>query len=178
MCLLCGGASAQLPQRQDEFFAGVYADESRAMYCISGPTGSRFEMFVWAWVPLEAGLTYVTLRFDFPSNLALDGRAVFNDLVTDVIVVDYEDGTVEWTMLFSECPSGWIELFRQGCVILDESRSEVRIEGDHSMMRDCSFTLNGLEVLNNLAVNDPGCMFVPVDAVAWGALKSIFRRNR
>ncbi len=178
VCMLCGGASAQLPPRSDEFFAGVYADESRVMGCISGPAGSRFEMFVWAWVPLDAGLTYVTLRFDFPLNLALDGRAVFNDLVTEVIVVDYEDGTVEWTMLFSECPSGWIEIFRQECVILDASRSEVGIAGDHSMIRDCDFVLNDLEVLNDLAVNDPGCVFVPVDAAAWGAVKSIFRRNR
>ena len=171
LCVLSCGASAQLPPRPDEFFAGLYADGSRARVCVSGPEGSNFDMFAWAWVPLDEGLTYVTLRFDFPSNIDLSGRAAFNDLVIDVIVIDYDDGTVEWTMLFSECPSGWIQLFRQECVILDASRADVGITADHSMMRDCDFVLNSLEVLNDLALNDSGCVFVPVRCRHLGSLE-------
>ena len=178
MFLLCGGVFAQLPPGPDDFYAGLYADEARTMSCISGPSGSSFEIFAWCWVPLEAGLTYATLRFDFPGNLDMTGRAVFNDLVIDVIIVDYDDGTVEWTMLFSECPSGWIELFRQRTVILDAARSDVVIVGENSMMRDCGFVLNGIEVLGGLAVNDPGCVFVPVETDSWGAVKSLFRQYR
>ncbi len=174
--MLCGGVSAQLPPRPDEFFAGIYADDSRTIDCVSGPAGSSFDMIVWGWVPLDKGLTYVTLRFDFPANLALTGRPEFNGLVIDVIVVEYQDGTVEWTMLFSECPSGWIELFSQKSVILDASRSDVLIVGDNSMMRDCDFVLNDLVVLGGLAVNDPGCGFVSVDATSWGIIKSLFRQ--
>ena len=178
ICLLCGGASAQYPALPDEFYAGVYADEARTMSCISGPAGSSFDIFAWAWVPLGKGLTYVTLRFDFPANLDMSDRALFNDLVIDVIIVDYGDGTVEWTMLFSECPSGWIELFRQRTVILDDAMSGVRIVEDNSMIRDCGFVLNDIEVLGDLAVNDPACAFVPVRTGSWGAVKSIFRQYR
>lgn len=148
------------------------------MSCVSGPAGSSFDMFAWVWVPLGEGLTYATLRFDFPGNLGMTERAVFNDLVIDVIIVDYDDGTVEWTMLFSECPSGWIELFRQNTEILDDSMSEVGIAENNSMMRDCGFVLNGIEVLGGLAVNDPGCAFVPVEPDSWGAVKSMFRQRR
>ena len=81
-------------------------------------------------------------------------------------------------MLFSECPSGWIELFRQKTKILDDSISEVGIVERNSMMRDCGFFLNGIEVLGGLAVNDPGCVFVPVDTDSWGAMKSLFRQYR
>jgi len=178
ICVLCGGASAQLPPRPDEFFAGVYADEARTMNCISGPAGSSFDIFVWGWGPLGEGLTYATLRFDFPENIDMTGRAVFNDLVIDVIIVEYDDDTVEWTMLFSECPSGWIELFRQKTVILDDSISEVGIVQRNSMMRDCGFVLNGIEVLGRLAINDPGCAFVPVETDSWGAVKNLFRQYR
>ena len=148
------------------------------MSCVSGPAGSSFDMFAWGWVPPGEGLTYVTLRFDFPGNLDMTGRPAFNDLVIDVILVDYDDGTAEWTMLFSECPSGWIELFRQKAVILDTSRSDILIVGDNSMMRDCGFVLNDIEVLAQLAVNDPDCTFVPVETGSWGAVKSLFRPYR
>jgi hypothetical protein len=178
VCLLCGGASAQYPPRPDEFFAGVYADSSRTKDCISGPAGSILDIFAWAWVPLDEGLTYVTLRFDFPAILDMTGRAIFNDLVIDVIVVDYSDGTVEWTMLFSECPSGWVELFEQRAVILDESMSRVSIVEEYSMIRDCNFVLNGIEVLGNLAVNDPDCASVPVGSCSWGAVKNLVRQRR
>lgn len=148
------------------------------MSCVSGPAGSSFDMYVWGWVPLGEGLTYATLRFDFPGNIEMTGRAVFNELVIDVIIIDYDDDTVEWTMLFSECPSGWIELFRQKTVILDTSISEVVIVGRNSMMRDCSFVLNDIEALAGLAINDPGCAFVPVESDSWGAVKCLFRQCR
>ena len=178
LSVLCGAAAAQVPPRPDEFFAGVYADNTRTMSCVSGPAGSVFDLIAFAWVPLEAGLTYVTLRFEFPANIELSGRALFNGLVIDVIVVDYDDGTVEWTMLFSECPSGWIELFRQRTGILDTSRSDILIVEDNSMIRDCAFVLNDIEVLGGLAVNDPDCAFVPVETDSWGAVKSLFRQYR
>lgn len=175
---LCPAVAAQGPPRPDEFFAGVYADRSRTKDCISGPAGASFDIYAWGWVPLDAGLTYVTLRFDFPANIELSGRPALNGLITEMITIDYDDGTSEWTMLFSECPSGWIELFSQETVILGTSRSDVLIAGDHSMMRDCDFVLNGLEVLGGLAINDPGCALVPVGFSGWGAIKSIFRQYR
>jgi hypothetical protein len=176
--LLCGTLSAQAPPRPDEFFAGIYADGSREMDCISGPAGASFDIFAIGWVPLEAGLNYVTLRIDFPANIELSGRPALNDLITELIVIDYDDGTSEWTMLFSQCPSGWIELFSQKTVILDPSGSDVTIVGDDSMIRDCDFILNGLGVLGGLAVNDPACEFVSVENTGWGAVKSIFRQYR
>ena len=175
---LCGSAAAQAPPGPDGFYAGIYADRSRTIDCISVPAGSSFDIFAIGWVPLGEGLTYVTLRFDFPANIELSGRPELNSLITELIVVDYDDGTSEWTMLFSECPSGWIELFSQNTVILDTSGSDVIIDGDNSMMRDCDFVLNDLDVLGSLALNDPGCAFVPVDYSGWGAIKSIFRQYR
>ena len=160
------------------FYAGVYADRGRETGCVSGPPGSEFDMYAWGWTPPDEGLTYATLRFDFPDNLDMSARAVFNELVTDVIVVDYDDGTAEWTMLIAECPSGWIELFRQRTVIIDDSISEVSIAADHSMMRDCGFVLNDITVSGPLVINDPECAFVAAGTASWGAVKSILRQRR
>lgn len=81
-------------------------------------------------------------------------------------------------MLFPECPSGWIELFSQRTGILDATRSDILIVGDNSMIRDCAFVLNDIEVLGGIAVNEPGCTLVSVDAASWGAIKSLLRRYR
>lgn len=178
LSVLCGSAAAQVPPGPDEFFAGVFADDARTMNCVSGPAGSSFDIYAFAWVPPGSGLTYVTLRFDFPENIEMAVRPLFNELVIEVIVIDYDDGTVEWTMLFSECPSGWIELFRQRAGILDAARSDLLISEDNSMIRDCDFVLNDIVVLGGFAVNDPGCTFVSTDAASWGAVKSLFRQYR
>lgn len=170
----CAAASAQEPPRPDLFHAGVWGDDARTVTCVSGQAGDTFEQVVWAWIPDDLGLSYITLRFDLPVNLDLSARAVFNDLVFDVIISDYSDGTVEWNMLFAGCPSGWVRVFSQDCVLLDGEESRIGILGAHSMVRDCDFVLNDLEVLNELVVNDPGCATVPVAATAWGEVKNLF----
>ena len=129
-------------------------------------------------MPAGEGLTYVTLRFDFPGNIDISGRGAFNPLVTDVIILEYGDGSVEWTLLFSECPSDWVWLFGQPAVILDRSRTEIRIDGANSMIRDCSFVLNGIGVLGGVAVNEPGCAAVSAGTGSWGAVKRLFRQGR
>jgi hypothetical protein len=176
--LLCGRASARSPENPDGFSAGLYADETRTAHCVTGPEESIFDIYAWGFVPQEKGLTYATLRLVFPGSIDISERPEFNALVTDVIMIDYEDGTVEWTMLFSGCPSGWIWLFRQRALILDETISRIEIRADNSMMRDCGFVLNGILVSGGLAVNDPACGTVPVEARSWGAVKQLLRRNR
>lgn len=173
--LMAVGALAQEPPRADLFHAGVWGDDARTVTCVRGGAGGAFEQVVWAWVPDERGLSYITLRFDFPANLDLDARPVFNELVTDVIISGYSDGTSEWNMIFGGCPSGWVKVFSQECVLLDGERSRIGIRGIHSMMRDCDFVLNDLEVLNELTVNDPGCGTVPAGLTAWGRLKAGYR---
>ena len=169
------GAFAQEPPRPDLFHAGVWGDDARTVTCVSGQAGGAFEQVVWAWVPDDLGLSYITLRFDLPLNLDLSARAVYNDLVVDVIISDYSDGTVEWNMLFSGCPSGWVRVFSQECVLLDGEPSLIGIHGVHSMMRDCTFVLNDLVVLNELVVNDPDCATVPAFATPWGSVKILYR---
>lgn len=159
----------------DEFTVGVYGDDARTVTCVSGPPGSIFEMVVWAWVPDELGLAYITLRFDFPENLDLSHRPVFHDLVTNVIYSDYPEGTVEWNMLFDDCPSGWIKVFSQECVLLDEQLSRVGIRSANSMLRDCTFALNDVTVLNELAMNDPDCPTVSAVTSTWSSVKSMYR---
>ena len=119
-------------------------------------------------------MAYITIRFEFPANLDLSSRPVFNDLVSDVIYSDYVGHTVEWNMLLNECPSGWVRIFRQECEILDGEPARVGILADHSMMRDCAFVLNDISVLNELTGNEPGCGVVGVEGVGWGWLKSMY----
>ena len=170
-----GSASAAEPLSVDKFTVGVYGDDARAVTCVSGPPGSTFEQVVWAWVPDELGLAYITLRFEFPVNLDLGRRPVFHDLVTDVIFTDYSEGTVEWNIIFDECPSGWIKVFSQEFVLLDEQLCRIGIRGANSMLRDCTFVLNDVIVLNELIVNDPDCPVVPAVTTTWGGIKSTYR---
>jgi len=170
-----GSAPAVEPLSVNEFTVGVYGDDARAVTCVSGPPGSIFQQVIWAWVPDELGLAYLTLRFEFPENLDLSRRPVFHDLVTNVIYTDYSEGTVEWNMIFDECPSGWIKVFSQEFVVLDDQFCRIGIRGANSMLRDCTFVLNDIIVLNELAVNDPDCPTVSAVATTWSGVKSIYR---
>ncbi len=161
--------SSNLPQ------VGGYGDDARAVTCVSGTAGASFEHVVWAWMPGDLGLAYLTLRFDFPANLDLTSYPVFNDLVMDVIYTDYPGGTVEWNMIFGGCPSGWVKVFSQECVLLDGELSRIGIQAAHSMLRDCNFVLNDVYVLNELVVNDPDCPTVQGTATVWGEVKSLYR---
>ena len=166
---------AQQPLDPDLFQVGIYADEARTVTCVAGEPGATFEQSLWAWVPQELGLAYITIRFRFPTNLDLTRRPVFHDLVSDVIYTDYASETVEWNMLLTECPSGWVRIFRQECALLDGEPSRIEILADNSMMRDCEFVLNDITVLNELTVNDPGCETVSVEGVSWGRVKALYR---
>ncbi len=171
-----GGALAQDPPRTSVFQVGVYGDDARTVTCVSGSAGATFEQVVWAWVPDNLGLSYITLRFAFPPNLDQSRDPVFNDLVFQVIYTDYVNDTVEWNMLFNGCPSGWVWIFTQECELLDGQLSLIEIQAAHSMIRDCTFVLNDVEVLNQLVLNDPACATVPAATTAWGAVKSLYRR--
>jgi hypothetical protein len=176
--LLLGGlgrAMAAEPLPLNVFTVGVFGDDAREVTCVSGLPGDIFEQVAWAWVPDELGLAYITLRFDFPDNLDLSRRPVFNDLVTNVIYTEFTDETVEWNMIFDECPSGWIRVFTQEFVLLDDQLSQIGIHGVHSMVRDCTFVLNDVIVLNELTINDPDCPMVPTVGNTWGSMKSMYR---
>lgn len=175
--LLLGPVSvfAQSPPNEDLFQVGIYTDDSRTISCISGPAGTVFEQSVWAWVPEALGSAYITLRFGFPDNIEWMGHPVFNDLVGNVIYTDYVEGTVEWNMLMVDCPSGWIKVFTQEGELLDTEISTIRILAEHSMVRDCTFVLNDVVVLEEFVVNDPGCTNVPVAQTNWDSLKSLYR---
>ncbi len=177
LVLVLGSAStfAQNPDVRELFQVGSYADDARTITCVSGEAGATFEHMVWAYVPDDLGLAYITLRFDFPANLDLATyRPDFNDLVADVIITDFAGGSVEWNMIFTECPSGWVKVFTHEIVILDGELSRIEILSANSMLRDCTFILNDLNVLNELVVNDPDCPTVPTTATTWSDVKSLY----
>lgn len=181
LALLClapavsGPARAQAPPHPDLFQVGVYADMSHSLTCFSGAAGDSFEQVVWAWVPDSLGLAYITLRFDFPDNVAFGPRPLFNDLVSNLIITLYNDGSSEWNLIIDDCPSGWVWILTREGVLLDDRPSCIAIQQDHSMMRDCTFILNDLTVLDELALNDPACGSVPDRDLAWGAAKCLYR---
>lgn len=163
------------PRSVGGFLVGIYGDENRSITCMTGSSGGIFQQVAWTYVPNELGLAYLTLRFDFPANVDLSARPVFNDLVNQVIITDFADGTVEWNLLFEGCPSGWVQVFSQECVLLDDLSSRIQILGDRSMVRDCTFVLNDVDVVNELLLNDPDCPNVPSATSIWGHLKSGYR---
>ncbi|MFH1843041.1 MAG: hypothetical protein ABIF77_07510, partial [bacterium] len=73
---------------------------------------------------------------------------------------------------------GWIEVYRQAVVIQDSDPSNIRILGQHSMIRDCEFVLQDVAVINDLAVNDPECGTMVGAAATWGAVKSVYGGGR
>jgi hypothetical protein len=60
-------------------------------------------------------------------------------------------------------------------VLLDDQLSQIGIHGVHSMVRDCTFVLNDVIVLNVLTINDPDCPMVPTVGNTWGSMKSMYR---
>jgi len=170
-----GQGFARQPLNSHLFQVGDYADEERTITCISGSAGAVFERHVWAWIPDNLGLAYITLRFDFPVNIDFSHHPVFHDRVIDVIYTEFTGGTAEWNMIVADCPSGWINVFTQECEFLNSAPSTIGLLGQFSMMRDCTFILNDVVVLNELVLNDPGCTTVPVVEVYWDGLKSCYR---
>ncbi|MEN8005869.1 MAG: hypothetical protein ABFS42_02595 [Candidatus Krumholzibacteriota bacterium] len=172
---LSGIGTATATEIQVGVFVGLGGEPDRTITCVSGPPGATFEQVAWAWIPEELGLAYVTLRFVFPTNLDLTSRPVFHAQVSEVIFTEFVDGTSEWNMIFDGCPSGWVRIFTQECVLLDTQPSRIGIVGVRSMVRDCTtFVLNDVAVLNEIEVNDPACAVVSAETVTWGGIKSIF----
>lgn len=157
------------------FQVGIYGDDARQVACVAGPAGALLRQVAWAWVPGDLGLAYVTLRLDVPPNLEPRGHPAFDAAVTRWIVADYPDGTVEWTLLFAGCPSGWIRLWSQEFAPLDAQPARFGIRAEYSMIRDCAFVLNEVDVVNELTVNDPRCGRVPASGPTWGSLKRRYR---
>lgn len=170
-----GAADGGAPARSSPLQVGLYGDDARAVACVTGPAGTVLRQVAWAWVPDDLGLAYVTLRLDVPPNLEPRGHPAFDAAVTRWIVADYPDGTVEWTLLFAGCPSGWIRLWTREFAPLDNLPARFGIRAEHSMIRDCAFVLNEVEVLNELSVNDPRCGLAPADGRTWGVLKRRYR---
>ena len=173
--LFVGFGRASATDIQVGIFGDVGGEIDREITCVSGLPGATFDQVAWVWVPDGLGLAYVTIRFLFPENLDLTSRPVFHDQVSNVIFTDFVDGTSEWNMVFADCPSGWIRISSQECVLLDAQPSRIGILGIHSMVRDCNFVLNDVTVLNEIEINDPECTTVSTATVTWGGIKSIFR---
>jgi hypothetical protein len=157
------------------FRVGLYGGAGRDTLCVNADEGTVFEYSAWVQVPNDRGLRYVTLRLDLPVQCDFTTRPVFHDLVTDVIFTDFADGTTEWNALFTDCPSGWIRIYTQQVAVLEGGFSLIELVGDRSLARDCDFVLNGVEVANELAVNDPSCEVVAVSGTAWGCFKARYR---
>lgn len=172
LLVLAASARAQDPR---DYSVGFWADDTRTVTCVTGAPGAVVPVQAWAWSPGDAGLRYVTLRIAFPADLEPIGRPTYDPLVTDVVITPYVDGTSEWNLLFTDCPTGWVRVFTQDYRLLDDAPSVLAIHGANSWIRDCTFTLNEPEVLNELAVNEPGCGFVPDAGLAWGALHARYR---
>ena len=175
LLLTAGLARAQDPPRPDLFYLGVFADEARAVDCVTGPVGATFTQVGWAWAPPDRGLAYVTYRFEFPANLDLTRRPELHPLVAELIITPYGDGTSEWNFVFAECVGGWVRVFAQECTITSTAPGTVRTVAHHSMIRDCDWVLNDVEILGDLRVNEPGCGTVPATAASWGTVRSLYR---
>jgi len=174
LCLLLAGSAARAQAPRD-YSVGLWGDDARTVTCVTGAAGDVVPVEGWAWSPGEQGLRYVTLRLAIPADVEPVGRPVFHPLVTDVVITPYVDGTVEWNMLLTDCPPGWVRVFTQDYRLLDTAPSVLAIHGANSWIRDCTFALNEPEVLNDLGINDPGCGSVPAAPVAWGALHAGYR---
>lgn len=178
LILLMAGTGPSAPPESAHtpvFLVGLFGAEGREATSFCGPPAATFEQTAWVFVPNDLGLAYVTLRLDFPSNIELAPRTVFHELVSQVIYTDYPLGTVEWNMVFNDCPSGWIRIFSQDITLLDDQPSRIGLLGQHSLARDCNFLLHGVTVSHELEVNEPGCEVVQESGLTWGALKSRFR---
>lgn len=168
-------SSAQLPPDPDLFYSGVWADEARSLrYACSG-TDTIIEICVWAWVPFDEGLNYITLRMIYPPAIFEGSRPVFGEFFSELIVVDYGSGGKEWTLIFDQCPSQWVLVFMQPAAFSGVEETSISITGNHSLARDCGFVLRDMNVLNNLSINGPSCDIVSTDDATWGAVKRLLR---
>lgn len=170
-----GTAHAQPPANPSLFQLGIWADDPRHSNCVEVPPGGNFMIHAWGWVPDDLGLGYITYRFDFPDNVTLVGAPELPREISDLIVTDFADGTQEWNLLVTGCPSGWVKVFSQECQAVDDQPARIDIVEDPCWMRDCTFVLNTVRVLGVVGVNDPECGGVAVSGATWGRVKAVFR---
>lgn len=160
--------------RAQDFQVGIYADEIREITCVTGQADQAFEEIIWAWVPPELELAYLTLRFRHEGNLDLSSHPEWNPDITQVIITDYPEETVEWNLIFANCPAGWVRVFSQTCILLDDQPGQLAILPEHSLARDCFFELHPVQNLNDLLLNDPECTDVRPNPLSLGSLKACY----
>ena len=168
-------ARADIPDDPSLFQLGIWAHDARTSNCVEVPPGGNFTIHAWGWVPDDLGLGYITFRLDFPVNVSLVGAPELPREVSDLIVTDFADGTQEWNLLVTGCPSGWVKVFSQECQAVDDQPATIDIVEDPCWMRDCTFVLNTVRVLGGVGIYDPGCGGVAVEATRWGSAKTVYR---
>ena len=102
----------------------------------------------------------------------LRAQPVFNNLVTEVIYTEYPDGSVEWNMVLTGCPGGFIRLFAHRIEVLDTAPARVGIRGADSWIRGCDFELRRVDTTNDLRINGPECSGVAITPGSWSRIKA------
>ena len=173
LAILC--ISLPNPLRAEACRVGAWLDSGRTATCVTGGPGTVFRQEAFAYAPEPAGLAYVTFRLRFPPNIEIVGRPQLSDHVSGTVFTSFADGTEEWNFIVTGCPAGWVPIFGLDCRILDTEPALMEIRATGSLLRDCTFVLNGVVVQAEVRVNDPDCDPLPLRGTTWAGLKALYR---
>lgn len=161
--------------RASDFEVGVFADTEHTLSCLPFGGPAERQMVLWAHLPPDEGLAYVTVRFRFPDNLRFSHPPELHPAARFFIETPFPGGSEEWNIVFDGCPGDWVPVLARAFELLDGEPSVITIAAEHSMLRDCDFTLNDVLVISELSLNDPECQEVSAAPRTWGGLKARYR---
>ena len=166
--------AAAVGVRADACRLGLWADPARTAVCVTVAPGELFTWEAFAAPAAGQGLAYATFRLRIPPTVTLVGRPRLTAAASELIATPFADGTLEWNVIVTGCPADWTHVFSQDARVAGPDPAVLEIVAGDSLVRDCRFVLEGIEVAAVVRVNDPGC---PVGAPGpcWGTLKSRFR---
>ena len=172
LCLLPHLLFAQAPQNT---YLGVFMDDSRTTWCVTGDPPYQAEIWVWA-LPGVAGLKGAAFDLWYP-GVVLDGDWVLHPNM-DTTPQKCTPPCPDFSRGYLDCQSSWVWLFHQTILVTSSDHKLIEIrpfpaDSDHVSVWDCDGVEQSAVILSKGYINH--CGPVPVETKTWGAIKSLYR---
>jgi hypothetical protein len=163
-------------------YIGLWADENREGWCVSGVGFYQVNMWLWC-LPVELGMICAEFAISYPTNV-IQSTLTWHPEIPQIILDPPSEGI---TPCYLDCKWDWVWVFTQQLFVFDQERTRVEIV-EHPVSNDILFAVcepgypmeqawKITDLLINYGPGDSECNFVAAENRSWGAIKSLVGRR-
>lgn len=174
--LLSTSLYAQLPHQG---YIGLFGDDSRSSWCVSGTGFYPVEMWIWC-LPSEREQICVEFGLNYPSNI-IKSTTTLNLELFDIAPWDY------FCLCYRSCQHDWHWVWHQLMYVTgsEQTAIEITVHSESGLLQfancDPGYPTESCTIFTNLYINylpdDPVCTGTSLEDVSWGAIKSLYISN-